>query len=128
MYRSLRRGGTAERQSVGVRCVLAIRRQLVLVCSSLLLGLSLIQVILSKTIVAFLIAIVLVGSFIIAAVVDSDWSDILTRLPLVTFARGMVMVLVFVLLIIVIAHVLIVTVVHWTTSSDKVLLRVRTWH
>ena len=126
MYRSLRRGGTAERQSVGVRCVLAIRRQLVLVCSSLLLGLSLIQVILSKTIVAFLIAIVLVGSFIIAAVVDSDWSDILTRLPLVTFARGMV--LVFVLLIIVIAHVLIVTVVHWTTSSDKVLLRVRTWH
>ena len=126
MYRSLRRGGTAERQSVGVRCVLAIRRQLVLVCGCLLLGLSLIQVILSKTIVAFLIAIVLVGSFIIAAVVDSDWSDILTRLPLVTFARGMVMV--FVLLIIVIAHVLIVTVVHWTTSSDKVLLRVRTWH
>ena len=120
MYRSLRRGGTAERQSVGVRCVLAIRRQLVLVCDCLLLGLSLIQVILGKAIVAFLIAIVLVGSFIIAAVVDSDWSDILTCLPLVTFARGMV--LIFILLVIVIAHVLIVTVVHWTTSPHKVLL------
>ena len=105
---------------------MAIRRQLVLVCGCLLLSLSLIQVILSKTIVAFLISIVLVGSFLIGTMVDSDWSDILTRLPLVTFARGMV--LVFVLLIIVIAHVLIVTVVHWTTSSDKVLLRVRTWH